>query len=112
MSDFHAALVHHRLWESTQGAHMRRLRVGVLLTSLSPLVLGGCATTKTTGRAESGPAAPPRSMVRPLLTETLPESVGREVRLLTVEYPPGAVTPPHHHPGAVFVYVVKGAVLC
>ncbi len=35
---------------------------------------------------------------------------GKEARLLTVEYPPGAHTPPHRHPGWQLIYVIKGKV--
>jgi quercetin dioxygenase-like cupin family protein len=31
--------------------------------------------------------------------------------MLTVEYPPGVSTPAHHHDGAIFAYVVEGAVI-
>jgi len=31
--------------------------------------------------------------------------------MLTVEYPPGVATPPHRHDGAIFAYVVEGAVV-
>jgi quercetin dioxygenase-like cupin family protein len=35
---------------------------------------------------------------------------GRELRLLTVEYPPGVHTPPHRHPGWQLIYVLRGQV--
>jgi quercetin dioxygenase-like cupin family protein len=34
----------------------------------------------------------------------------KEIRLLTVEYPPGGASPPHRHNAQVFVYVLEGAV--
>lgn len=37
-------------------------------------------------------------------------SQGNEVRLLTVEYPPGVHTPPHRHPGSQLVYVLDGRI--
>src|SRR5438270_1049460 len=88
------------------------MRSGRIITfvSIALLFFSGCATATTT--KPDGPATPPRSVVTTLLTETLPEGVGREVRVLQVVYPPGASTPAHHHPGAVFVYVAEGAVQC
>jgi quercetin dioxygenase-like cupin family protein len=35
---------------------------------------------------------------------------GKEIRLLTVEYPPGVHTPPHRHPGWQLIYVLDGTV--
>ncbi len=66
--------------------------------------LAGCSSHHT-------PAATTAS-VHTLLTQTLPENVGREVRMLTVDYPPGVSSAPHQHPGAVFVYVAQGSVQC
>ncbi len=69
---------------------------------------GGCMAHARSYSVESSA----HSVVKTLMTETLPEGSGREVRMLTVEYPPGVRTPAHRHPGAVFVYVLEGAVLC
>ncbi len=71
-------------------------------------MLGGCAA------ANSGASAADsmHSIVKPILTQALPEKLGTEARMLTVEYPPGVVSPPHRHPGTVFVYVLEGAVEC
>jgi quercetin dioxygenase-like cupin family protein len=65
---------------------------------------GGCAAR--------APHVAARTAVKTVLTQPLPENAGREVRVLTVEYPPGGASPAHHHPGAVYVYVVEGTVLC
>jgi quercetin dioxygenase-like cupin family protein len=35
----------------------------------------------------------------------------QEVRLLTVEHPPGLHTPPHRHPGWLVAYVLEGPVV-
>ncbi|WP_051899277.1 cupin domain-containing protein [Sciscionella sediminilitoris] len=35
---------------------------------------------------------------------------GKEIRLLTVEYPAGVHTPPHRHPGWQLIYVLEGKV--
>ncbi len=45
----------------------------------------------------------------PLMTKDLPEFPGKEATMLTVEYPPGAASPPHRHNAHVFVYVLEGS---
>ena len=59
-------------------------------------------------------AAPARAAAEAKVTElmTLPlEGVpGKEVTMITVEYPPGAVDPVHRHDASTFVYVIDGTV--
>jgi quercetin dioxygenase-like cupin family protein len=43
-----------------------------------------------------------------LLTAPLTQAPGRELTALTVTYAPGQITPPHHHQGDAFVYVLSG----
>jgi len=43
-----------------------------------------------------------------LLTAPLTQAPGRELTALTVTYAPGQTTPPHHHQGDAFVYVLSG----
>jgi quercetin dioxygenase-like cupin family protein len=50
--------------------------------------------------------------VATLFTDPIPARASQEVRMLTVEYPPGVQSPPHRHPGAVYAYVLEGEVLC
>lgn len=33
---------------------------------------------------------------------------GKEIRVHQLEFGPGVVSPPHHHPGDTFVYVIDG----
>ena len=47
----------------------------------------------------------------PLLIEELSNPIGREVRMATIEYPPGGSTAPHRHAGAIFAYVLSGNVI-
>jgi quercetin dioxygenase-like cupin family protein len=73
---------------------------------------GATASPTTAARAEPPQPDEKKSVtVTPVLTETLPEMEGKEVRLITVEYAPGAASEPHRHPGPVFVYVLDGAVV-
>ncbi|MEP6780461.1 MAG: cupin domain-containing protein [Gemmatimonadaceae bacterium] len=54
---------------------------------------------------------PPTSIVKPLLTQALPDLQGKEVSMLTVEYPPGFVGTPHRHDSDTFVYVLEGSII-
>lgn len=54
-------------------------------------------------------ASPPAAAVHDLLTRDLPAMTGKEVRMLTVEYPPGGSGSPHRHDAEVFVYVLQGS---
>jgi quercetin dioxygenase-like cupin family protein len=82
------------------------MRTPLSIVSLFLTVLTGCALDP---RAAVNPSAGAKATV--LLTRPLPADVGREGRLLTVEYPPGGSTPAHHHDGAIFAYVADGAVI-
>ena len=62
-----------------------------------------------------GAAIPPAhaagdAKVTELMTKPLEGVSGKEVTMITVEYPPGSVDPVHRHDAATFVYVLEGAV--
>lgn len=63
-------------------------------------------------QAESGaaPGARPATVVTPLSCEALPNVPGKSVTTVTVDFPPGAHTPAHRHPGSVTAFVIRGAV--
>ena len=48
--------------------------------------------------------------VRSLLSKDLAGLPGREVSMITVEYPPGASTPVHTHHAQALVYVLEGSI--
>lgn len=58
----------------------------------------------------SAAGTPPDATVVPLLTEQLADIPGKELDMITVEYPPGGSSPPHRHDAYVLVYVLEGAV--
>jgi quercetin dioxygenase-like cupin family protein len=43
--------------------------------------------------------------VTPLISKDLPEFAGKEVLMITVEYPPGGADPVHRHNAHAFVYL-------
>ena len=62
-----------------------------------------------------GAAIPPvhaagDAKVTELMKKPLEGVPGKEVTMITVEYPPGSVDPVHRHDAATFVYVLEGAV--
>jgi len=49
--------------------------------------------------------------VRSLLSKDLAGAPGRELSMITVEYPPGASDPVHTHDAQALVYVLEGSVV-
>jgi hypothetical protein len=56
-----------------------------------------------------GTAAHPQT-VSTILTKELPEAPGKEIQVITVNYPPGAVNAIHRHGAHVVVYILEGEV--
>ena len=67
------------------------------------------AVSMITGAAFADEIAPPPKATT-LMTRDIEGIAGKEMLVLTVEYPPGGVSPPHRHDASVFVYVLEGAV--
>jgi len=70
-------------------------------TTISLLLL--CLTTSTVA------AQQPEVVV--LMSKDLTDIPGKEVSMLTVEYPPGGSDPVHRHYANAFVYVLEGSVV-
>jgi quercetin dioxygenase-like cupin family protein len=49
--------------------------------------------------------------VTSLMAKDLTEIPGREVLMITVEYPPGGADPIHRHNAHAFVYVMEGSIV-
>jgi quercetin dioxygenase-like cupin family protein len=49
--------------------------------------------------------------VTPLMSKDLTDLPGREVLMITVEYPPGGADPIHRHNAHAFVYVMEGSIV-
>ena len=67
------------------------------------------ATVMAQHTASHGQA--PHAAVTPLTSKDLPELPGKEVLMITVEYPPGAVDPIHRHNAHGFIYVLEGSII-
>jgi quercetin dioxygenase-like cupin family protein len=49
--------------------------------------------------------------VTSLMSKELAENPGKEVLMITVEYPPGSVDPIHRHNAQAFVYLLEGSIV-
>jgi quercetin dioxygenase-like cupin family protein len=76
---------------------MKRILYSLLVTAV-PL-----------GAAFAQPA--PQPIVTPLSQKDLADLPGREMVMLAVEYPPGAVEHVHRHDAYAFVYVLEGTIV-
>lgn len=56
-------------------------------------------------------AALPAPTVTPLMSKALSDMPGKEVLMLTVEYPPGGGDPVHRHDAHGFIVVLEGAIV-
>ena len=70
---------------------------------LKVLLLFSCAI------ASASAAEPGR--VTELMTKALTNIPGKEVTMITVDYPPGASDPVHRHYASAFVYVLEGSIV-
>lgn len=87
---------------------MKHARTTLLATTSVGIAL---ALVGANSRAAEAADAQQPPVVQTLLTESLSNIPGKEVTMLTVEYPPGGASLPHRHDAEVFVYVLEGAVL-
>lgn len=56
-------------------------------------------------------ATEPQSIVAPLMQKGLADVPGKEMVMITVTYPPGAVEHIHRHNAHAFVYVLEGSII-
>jgi quercetin dioxygenase-like cupin family protein len=53
----------------------------------------------------------PQPVVVPVMQKDLADMPGKEMLMLTVEYPPGAVEHVHRHDAYAFVYLLEGSIV-
>ena len=70
-----------------------------------------CLMTGTLMAQQPDASKAPHASVTPLTSKDLPEFSGKEVLMITVEYPPGSVDPIHRHNAHAFVYVLEGSII-
>jgi quercetin dioxygenase-like cupin family protein len=54
---------------------------------------------------------PVNAVVAPVMTKALSDYPGKEIEMITVEYPPGAEDPVHRHNAHGFIYVLEGSII-
>jgi quercetin dioxygenase-like cupin family protein len=59
----------------------------------------------------TGTAMAQQAKVTSLMSKVLAENPGKEVLMITVEYPPGSSDPIHRHNAQAFVYVLEGSIV-
>ena len=59
----------------------------------------------------TGAAMAQQAKVTSLMSKDLTENPGKEVLMITVEYPPGASDPIHRHNAQALVYVLEGSIV-
>ena len=59
----------------------------------------------------TGAAMAQQAKVTSLMSKELAENPGKEVLMITVEYPPGSSDPIHRHNAQAFVYVLEGSIV-
>ena len=78
------------------------------LRQLAPAVAVACALAAP-GVYASEDAN--HAIVTQLLTRAVPELPGKDLEMITVEYPPGSVDPVHRHDAHALVYVLEGTIV-
>jgi quercetin dioxygenase-like cupin family protein len=63
------------------------------------------------GLALAQDAGAPHATVSDLMTKALKDYPGKEITLINVDYPPGAVDPVHRHDAHAIVYVLEGSIV-
>ncbi|KAA0980377.1 cupin domain-containing protein [Pseudomonas sp. ANT_H12B] len=77
-----------------------------LLLALLPLLSTGVVMA-----AQNPTATAPPPIVNTVMVQTLPDYPGKEVLMITVEYPPGGADPVHRHDAHGFIYVLEGTIV-
>jgi quercetin dioxygenase-like cupin family protein len=79
-------------------------------TKLMLVLLFLMTTTLMAQQSTVTPQAP-QPTVTELMSKDLTDIPGREVLMITVEYPPGGADPVHRHNAYAFVYVMEGSIV-
>ena len=63
-----------------------------------------------TGSATAAEGQNAGAAIKPVLSQGLPNVPGKSLTAVVVTYGPGGKSPPHHHAGSVFAYVLSGSI--
>ena len=93
--------------------HPERGPLGLnLFAAATAAILAGAVLMNATSQptTSAAPAARPRPVAHPVSSDALPHVAGKRITTMVVEFPPGGISPPHHHGGSVTVYVLSGVI--
>ncbi len=74
-------------------------------------ILGTALVLACTPQLTQPMDAAPHPVVVPVMQKDVVDVPGKEMLMLTVEYPPGAVESIHRHDAYAFVYVLEGSIV-
>lgn len=70
-----------------------------------------CLVPATLMAQQPSASQAPQASVTPLTQKDLPDFPGKEVLMITVDYPPGSTDPIHRHNAHAFIYVLEGSII-
>src|SRR5215471_19008358 len=82
-----------------------------MMNKILPLLVLCLTTGRLMAQQPAGTSKAPHAEVTPLTSKDLPDFPGKEVLMITVEYPPGSVDPIHRHNAHAFIYVLEGSII-
>lgn len=94
---------------AAQALHLRRGGAEAL-SGLDEICSSDSGPIFSSAPGDSAAAGRPATRVQQLSCEPLPEMPGKRVSTVLVEFPPGAYSGPHRHPGSVSAVVIAGRV--
>lgn len=74
-------------------------------------ILGTAFVLACSAQLTQSARAAPQPVVAPLMQKDIADMPGREMVMITVDYPPGAVESIHRHDAYAFVYVLEGSIV-
>lgn len=74
-------------------------------------ILGLAFVLACSARPAQAAGAAPQPVVSPVMLKDLADVPGKELLMLTVDYPPGAVESIHRHDAHALVYVLEGTIV-
>lgn len=77
-----------------------------ILKNLVPAIIITCSSF-----AAPCAHAAEQAVVTQLMTKALADYPGKELLMITVEYPPGSVDPVHRHDAHAMIYVLEGSIV-
>jgi quercetin dioxygenase-like cupin family protein len=84
-------------------------RVLIMKKGFASIIADGL-TSASAGEAQTKAPETEGVIVTILARRPLTDAKGKEVTIATIDYAPGAASPPHRHPGSAFSCVLEGTI--